>query len=238
MRYFEKFTFTTENEEQNLKVVKIFEKGIMTVIGLSMIYFIGYGNAILHSDYKLSQLKLESKNSEKLITQLKSSINSHKDDYTKFVAKGTSSIEYKRELIKQKSGIIVSKNLLEKHIDLMLATADYYQIPYRIYFRVGARESDNFSSIKSSPKGAKYYFQIMPGTFKEYTKNFPVSMHTVETNIMVSGLILADMFKYYGNWTKSVAAYNAGQTAVNKVDGVPNYRETIRYTKFVMDNKF
>ena len=44
--------------------------------------------------------------------------------------------------------------------------------------------------------------------------------------------ILATQFK--GDLRKTVAAYNAGPTAVKRADGVPNYPETKKYVKRVL----
>lgn len=222
--------------------VEKWEKGIYIYIVVSMIYMVGFAFSTLHWD-KMNNLVLEeNKQTKQTIVKLKNNINTlqlevkdTKDSLLDITGKYSTSIEYKRLLIYKKSGIRVSRNLAERHLDLMMATADYYQIPYNIYFRLGSMESDRFSSIRSSSKGAMFYFQIMPGTYRNYRSKIYAGEHTVESNIRVSGLILTHLYKLYkGNWVKVVAAYNAGEGAVDKYNGVPDYKETKSYVKFIM----
>lgn len=222
------------SKQETEKALRSFEISMIATCATSIVFIAGIMYSTLNTDRLISQYEKESIASKKLVTKLLETTDKKTKESLDITGRFNTALDYKKELIYRESGIRISKNLPEKHLDMMMATADYWKIPYKIYFRLGARESDYFSSIKSSPKGAMYYFQIMPGTFKGYAKHILVKKHTVESNIRVSGFILADLYKTYGNWTKAVAAYNAGTNAVNKYNGVPNYKETITYVNFIM----
>lgn len=203
----------------------------IALCSLSTVFLVGFAISQVMNDNKLSAITCVLKKKNQISELAIIDLSNKKFRFDSL----TNSLDYKKALIKKVSGVTISNNLPEKYLDLMFATADYYKIPYRIYFRLGAKESSNFSSTKSSPKGAMYYFQIMPGTFKSYAKLLPsVKEHNIETNIMISGLILSDLYNTYNDWTMTVAAYNAGTNAVDRYKGVPNFKETKNYVAYVM----
>ena len=78
-----------------------------------------------------------------------------------------------------------------------------------------------------SPKGAQGLMQLMPETAKGY--NVSNSLNA-EENIKGGVHLLSDLLKKYDGDLKLVlAAYNAGEQAVKKYNGVPPYKETIDY---------
>jgi soluble lytic murein transglycosylase-like protein len=197
-------------------LVLIYISGVLTVSTL-------YREA--RSEVLELNTELQVKNST--INNLATSVNYLKDSAHKYV----NSRAYKIEKVYQASGIRLPNNLKEHHIDLMISTANYYKIPWNIYFRLGAKESFYFTKYQTSSKGAMYYFQIIPTTFNIYAKRLKIKEHTVESNIRVSGLILADLYSKYKNWSLVVAAYNAGPGNVS--NGIPNFKETINHVKFI-----
>lgn len=78
-----------------------------------------------------------------------------------------------------------------------------------------------------SPKGAQGLMQLMPET----AINYEVSdSFDAEENIRGGVHFLSDLIKKYDGDVKLVlAAYNAGEGAVKKYNGVPPYRETVEY---------
>ena len=64
-----------------------------------------------------------------------------------------------------------------------------------------------------------------------------IDLHDPEQNIDAGTRLLRELLlKYNGDVTKALAAYNAGEGAVAKYQGVPPYRETQTYVRRVMHN--
>lgn len=83
-----------------------------------------------------------------------------------------------------------------------------------------------------SPKGAGGLMQLMPATAARFDV---VDRFDPEDNIAGGVAYLAlllDMFQ--GDRELAVAAYNAGEGAVKRYDGIPPYEETRTYVKRVM----
>lgn len=83
-----------------------------------------------------------------------------------------------------------------------------------------------------SPKDAQGLMQLIPKT----AARFGVSdSYNPDQNIRGGTNYLKILTKRYkGNMIKAIAAYNAGEGAVDKYKGVPPYKETQRYVKKVL----
>ncbi len=90
-------------------------------------------------------------------------------------------------------------------------------------------ESD-FNKKAISSKGAKGLMQLMDFTAKKY--NVKDSFNSAD-NIMGGTHYLMDLIKRYKNIDFVLAAYNAGETAVDKYNGIPPYKETSNYVRKV-----
>lgn len=90
-----------------------------------------------------------------------------------------------------------------------------------------------FDKYALSHKGAMGLMQLMPGTASSYQLN--QNQFDANRNIEAGVQHLKDLMDRYDNDKKlSLAAYNAGQGAVSKYNGVPPYDETVDYIKKVM----
>ena len=92
----------------------------------------------------------------------------------------------------------------------------------------------NYNPAAVSNKGAQGIMQLIPST----AQRFGVSnAFDPEENIAGGVKYLKFLLDYYqGDYTKAIAAYNAGEGAVDKYNGVPPYAETQGYVRNVAKN--
>lgn len=89
-----------------------------------------------------------------------------------------------------------------------------------------------FNPNATSHKGASGLMQLMPATAEKYGVS---DLYNPQQNIIAGIKHLRYLMKLFPNNLKHViAAYNAGENAVNKYKGIPPYRETRGYVKKVM----
>lgn len=95
-------------------------------------------------------------------------------------------------------------------------------------------ESD-FDPDAKSRAGAQGLMQLMPKTAKSYNVH---NSYNSRQNIDAGTEHIKKLLnKYKNDLTLALAAYNAGETAVNKYGGIPPYPETQRYVKKVLTFK-
>ncbi len=115
--------------------------------------------------------------------------------------------------------------------------ADHYaaknHVPPALVKAVIEAES-NYNPRAVSPKGAKGLMQLMPSVIKDLGVENPFDPGE---NIGAGVSLLKDLLREYGgDYTKALAAYNAGRRAVNEKGGIPDYPETREYVKKVIDS--
>jgi len=93
----------------------------------------------------------------------------------------------------------------------------------------------NYDITAVSPKGAMGLMQIMPDTAKRYDVVNPFSP---VQNIRAGTAELSRLMTLYRNPSLALAAYNAGEGAVEKHDGVPPFSETQQYIVRVLTKTF
>jgi soluble lytic murein transglycosylase-like protein len=90
----------------------------------------------------------------------------------------------------------------------------------------------SFNPHATSHKGASGLMQLMPSTAQQYGAYDP---YDPVQNIQAAVRYLSDLMERYDNDTTLVlAAYNAGENAVNRHKGVPPYTETRSYVNKVL----
>ena len=82
----------------------------------------------------------------------------------------------------------------------------------------------------TSPKGAAGLMQLMPATVRHYAVGDPFDP---EANVNAGTHYLRRLLDEFG-LRGALAAYNAGEGAVRRFDGVPPYSETRRYVSRVL----
>lgn len=114
--------------------------------------------------------------------------------------------------------------------DLISDAATSHGVPAALVKAVIAAES-NFDPRARSPKGAQGLMQLMPQTARHLRVQ---DAYDVEQNVDGGTRYLARMVARYGDWSRALAAYNAGPEAVDRYRGIPPYRETREYVRRVL----
>ena len=114
--------------------------------------------------------------------------------------------------------------------DLIRRASRRHGVPAALVKAVIHAESA-FNPRAVSPKGAMGLMQLMPATAQDLGVAKP--FHASE-NVQGGTRYLRSLHDRYGNWTHTLAAYNAGPTAVDHYRGVPPFTETRQYVKRVL----
>jgi len=118
----------------------------------------------------------------------------------------------------------------KKIADLVLKTAPQYGIEPRLALAVIAIES-NFQPRAQSVRDARGLMQLVASTAVRFKVR---NRFDVKDNVHGGLAYLRWLLAYYqGEVTFAVAAYNAGEAAVDRYKGVPPYPETREYVRRV-----
>jgi soluble lytic murein transglycosylase-like protein len=122
------------------------------------------------------------------------------------------------------------EDLKARYDPLIKKQAAKHGLPADLVHAVIKVES-NYNQFAVSDKGALGLMQLMPETAMKYGV---MNVFDPEQNIEGGVKYLKDLVKLYkGDRNLVLAAYNAGQQAVQKHNGVPPYPETRNYLKKV-----
>jgi soluble lytic murein transglycosylase-like protein len=95
--------------------------------------------------------------------------------------------------------------------------------------RAVIKVESNFNSRAVSRKGAMGLMQLMPDTARNLNVSHPFDPNeNVEAGVRHLRKLLDD---FGGDLGRSLAAYNAGEKAVQQHNGIPPYRETQQYVR-------
>ncbi|TCV01104.1 transglycosylase SLT domain-containing protein [Roseateles saccharophilus] len=109
--------------------------------------------------------------------------------------------------------------------------APEYQLAPALVLAVMAQES-NFDPLAESPKKAQGLMQLMPETGTRFNV---LRLRDPSQNIRGGMAYLRWLLAYYeGDVQLALAAYNAGEKAVDRYLGVPPYAETRMYVRRIM----
>jgi hypothetical protein len=116
---------------------------------------------------------------------------------------------------------------------LALVIADAVGVERRLATAIITQES-RWNPMAISNKGAMGLMQLMPKTAAAYGVENPYD--PVEN--MIAGLYHFRLLQQrYRDDRLALAAYNAGEGAVNKYSGIPPYKETVNYVRQILARK-
>jgi soluble lytic murein transglycosylase len=142
----------------------------------------------------------------------------------------TSSIQKYRLFIKERP-IVTQRYSTEKYDDLISDASERYGVSFPLLKAIIKAESD-FDPHAVSKKGATGLMQIMPQNFKPLGIQDPFDP---SQNINAGARYFKQMYdRFKGKLALSLAAYNAGPTAVDRYKTIPPYEETEEYVRRVM----
>ena len=122
-----------------------------------------------------------------------------------------------------------------RYSSLIDEAARLYQLPHS-FIRAVMRVESDFNPEVVSRAGAMGLMQLMPKTARSMGVSDPFD---ARQNVLGGARylrILANRFK--GDLVLTVAAYNAGEGAVDKYNGIPPYKETQRYVRRVLKHYY
>ncbi len=105
-----------------------------------------------------------------------------------------------------------------------------YGVDPRLTYAVVEQES-RFNIRAKSHKGAQGLMQIMPGTQKRLGLEDP---YDARQNLEAGIRYLAMLLEGFKTKDLALAAYNAGEEAVNRHGGIPPYKETQHYVRVIL----
>jgi hypothetical protein len=118
------------------------------------------------------------------------------------------------------------------YANLIVQSAQENGLDPNIFLRQINQES-GLNPFAQSPAGARGIAQLMPswwqGKFNPDDPNAAIPF--------AAQLMARYVQKYGGDYSKALAAYNAGEGAVDKYGGVPPYSETQNYIKLIMEGQ-
>ncbi len=116
-------------------------------------------------------------------------------------------------------------------VDLVGTIADWYKVDEKLVLSIITAES-GFKVTAQSNKEAHGLMQLIPATAERFNVK---NAFNASQNIKGGVAYLRWLLSYFrGDVTLTVAAYNAGEGAVDKYKGVPPYKETRAYVKKVL----
>ena len=127
---------------------------------------------------------------------------------------------------------VLSRTEIDKYVDEMSAK---HKVDPELIRAVISAES-GYNPTATSRKGAQGLMQLMPGTAQQLgVRDAYNPKQNIEAGVRYLRALLD---KYDGDLDKALAAYNAGEGAVERAGGVPGIRETQNYVQKITDRYF
>jgi soluble lytic murein transglycosylase-like protein len=126
---------------------------------------------------------------------------------------------------------VIPRYSTKEYDDIIANASRQYDVSFPLLKAIIKAESD-FDPRAVSKKGAKGLMQIMPENFKPLGVKDPFDP---SQNIHAGARYFKQMYdRFKGKLSLSLAAYNAGPTAVERYKTVPPFEETEEYVRRVL----
>ena len=136
-----------------------------------------------------------------------------------------------RLFIKERTTVSTKFHHTDKYDELISDASRKFDVDSRLLKAMIKAESD-FDPRAISRKGAMGLMQIMPENFKMLNLENPFDPWQ---NIRAGAQYFKKLYKRFnGKLALSLAAYNAGPTAVDRYKNIPPYQETEEYVRRVL----
>ncbi len=133
---------------------------------------------------------------------------------------------------KRKDLIQFDNERYNRYDDIIRKYSKKYGVDFNLIKTVILVES-NFNPNAVSPKGAIGLMQLLPNTAIRFGVDDP---YDPDQNIMGGTKYLKYLIKMFDGDLKLVlSAYNAGENLIKKINRIPNYSETKRYVKKIIE---
>ena len=169
---------------------------------------------------------------DELVLQLRSGGDIHCDK-SLIVKVQPDEVEYPEEVL---AALPLSRTILEpaavpdEYRDLIRTASARHGVDARVVNAVIQVESA-YHSRAVSPKGARGLMQLMPATGRQYGV---LDLFDPKVNLEAGIQHLKRLLTRYDDLPLALAAYNAGETAVDRFGGIPPFRETQDYVTRIL----
>lgn len=121
--------------------------------------------------------------------------------------------------------------LPQRYLEIILEVAREHGMPAALIAAIAATES-GFDPNAKSPKGAGGLMQLMPGTARRFNVR---DRFSAKESLRGGAAYLRWLnLRFDSDLSKVLAAYNAGEQAVERAGGIPPYAETQAYVPRVL----
>jgi hypothetical protein len=169
---------------------------------------------------------------DEIVLQLRSGGDIHCDK-SLIVKVEPDEVEYPEDVLQAlpfaRTLIIEPPSIPEQYRDLVTQTAARHGVDARVVNALIQVESA-YHSRAVSPKGAKGLMQLMPATGRQYGA---LDLFDPKVNLEAGIQHLKRLLTRY-DLPMALAAYNAGEAAVNRFGGIPPFRETQDYVTRIL----
>jgi soluble lytic murein transglycosylase-like protein len=168
---------------------------------------------------------------DQIVLQLRSGGDIH-CDRSLIVKVEPDEVEYSEEVLQAlpfARSLFEAPAIPEQYRDLVQKTAAKHGIDARVVNAVIQVESA-YHSRAQSPKGARGLMQLMPATGRQYGA---LDLFDPKVNVEAGVQHLKKLLRRY-DLPLALAAYNAGEAAVDRFGGIPPFRETQDYVTRIL----